>query len=110
MNLKAINLSVLVFSVITLLALSYTLLYPTAHENWYPVRTSALANVPIDEMAKLDSKDIARIAIDVSEYNSKYINGATKRISELKISLVAAICMLLITTALVGLNVFRAKT
>ena len=81
--MKVVKLSALALSVITLMGLLYTLLYPTAHENWYPVKTNALANVPIEKLAQLESADIAKIAIDVSEYNLNDIDGATKRITEL---------------------------
>ena len=66
-------------------------------KDWYPVRTNALASVSIEEMAQIESAHIAKIAIDVSEYNSNYIDGATSRIAELKIALIAAITMLLVT-------------
>lgn len=84
--------------------------YPTAHENWYPVRTSALAEVPLDKMAQLDSVHLAKIVIDVSEYNSNYIDGATKRINELKYSLAVVLLMFLVSTLFLVLNVLRKKT
>lgn len=91
------------------MGLLYTLLYPAAHENWYPVRTNALASEPVEKLAQLENAVLAQIVIDVSEYNSKYIDDATNRIAELKQSLMVSIVMLSITILLLGLNVFRAK-
>ncbi len=108
--MRIVKLSIFTLSIITLIGLTYILLYPSAHENWNPVKTNALAAVPIEEMVKLKSRDIAKIAIDVSEYNSNYINGATARITELKYALLLAIVMLLISVGLLAQNVFKEKT
>ena len=102
--MKRLSILVVVISILTMLTSITLTFHPNAFENWRAVKTQDLANEPIENYQKVEKEGLIKIIQSVTEYNTKYVSGAEKRISDLK-ALVLALCGCILL--LLGLFLFK---
>lgn len=74
---------------------------PTAHEQWYSVKTDQLASEPTETLITLEKTALAGIIKKVASYNGQYIENAESRIGDLKwVISVQGICILFLIAVL----------